>query len=73
MPQLNILYYLSPVLLHLYLLAHAGSKLQTCECFLGAFIFLPIVDLSFPRVAVIEVLVESFLFLQGQDADSYLI
>jgi len=55
------------------LLAHAGSKLQTCECFLGAFIFLPIVDLSFPRVAVIEALVESFLFLQGQDADSYLI
>ena len=73
MPQLNILYYLSPVLLHLSLLARAVSTLQRCESSLGAFIFLPIVDLSFPRVAVIEALVESFLFLQGQDADSYLI
>ena len=46
--------------LHLSLLAHAGSKLQICECFLCALISLPIVDLSFPRVAAIEVLVEPF-------------
>ena len=46
--------------LHLSLLAHAGSKLQKCECFLCAFISLPIVDLSFPRVAAIEALVAPF-------------
>ena len=62
-------YQISTVLTYMMMLASVlvgtckGSKLQKCECFLCAFISLPIVDLSFQEFMMIEALVAPFLSL----------